>query len=174
MKATKFIVLAGAVLGLIALFLPVSKTKSALFGEAEYSAFQLLKGDKASDIVSMKNEALDKELREVEVGDSDASRTLQKAMDDAKTGVIIVWSPIFVLLILAVIGVATGKYGRALGITGLVFALICTLFGMIMMGAGEGDTQPGPAVYLVFAAGIVCVVGSVMTIVKPDVGGRFA
>src|SRR5688500_13457591 len=108
MKATKFIVLAGAVLGLIALFLPVSSTKTDAW-EGSYSGFDLLKGEKASDIISFKNEQLDQELRDVEVGDSSASQMLQKTMDDAKTGVIIIWAPIVVLLILAGIGVATKK-----------------------------------------------------------------
>jgi hypothetical protein len=176
MKATKFVVLVAGLLGIIGFFLPIVKADTAEWS-GSYTGFQAMKGiDEASDIITLKDKALDDQVREMEdsaFGKAQLESFAKKA-DDLRIVITLIFGPAFVIAIIAGIAIGMKKFGRLPAVGTLVMALMMTLLGLALLGAGDETTKVGPAVYLVFAGGVVGVVGSVMTLVKPDEGGRFA
>lgn len=164
MKATKFIVLAGGILGILAFFLPmVSVTRSGQ--TATVSAFQLVKG----------LDAVQDELNKDEVRTQAAAYGGTGSLDRADKGigamkgfVMAVFAPTLLLALIGGIGVGRKKFGRVAG----TFALLAGLAGLgiaaLLKSAAEGDS--GIAITLLLVTGLAGVVGGIITLVKPDRG----
>jgi hypothetical protein len=154
MKATKFIVLVGGILGILAFFLPlVSVTRGGHTGTV--SAFQVMKG-------------LDQVSTEVDRG---AATEMDRA--NAKDGVgaikgivMAIFAPAVLLALIGGLGVARKRFGRGAGTLVLLLGLIGLAIGGILKSAAEGDAGIGLTLLLV--TGVSGVVGGILALVKPE------
>jgi hypothetical protein len=158
MKATKFIVLVGGILGLLSFFLPlVSVHRDTMTGKV--SAFQIMKGlDSVSVAV---DEASVHSVREVE------TRAEAKKDVGAMKGIVMaIFAPALLLTLLGGLGVARKRFGRGAAAFSLIFGLIGLGIGAILKSAAEGDAGIGMTLLLV--TGIAGVVGGLIGLVKPE------
>ena len=159
MKASKFIVLIGGILGILAFFLPlVSVHRTDFAGKA--SAFQLMK-------------VLDKVA--VEVDSADVHTTMdvaskQQAKDGlgaAAKGILMAFfAPAALLSLIGGLGVMRKRFGRGAGTLALLIGLIGLGVGALMMGAAEGDA--GIAIPLLVVTGVAGVLGGLAALIKPE------
>lgn len=161
MKATKFIVLVGGILGLLSFFLPlVSVHRQNMTGKV--SAFQIMKGlDSVSVAV---DEASVHTVAEVE------TRAEAKKDVGAMKGIVMaIFAPALLLTLIGGLGVARKRFGRGAAAFSLIFGLIGLGIGAILKSAAEGDAGIGMTLLLV--TGIAGVIGGLIGLVKPE---RFA
>ena len=168
MKASKFVVLVGGILGILAFFLPmVSVTRQG--HTATVSAFQVVKG----------LDAVSSELNKEEVKVKAASYGETGSLNDAKDGVgsikgivMAIFAPALLLALIGGAGVARKKFGRVAGTFSLLFGLLGLGIGAILKSAAEGDSGIGLTILLI--TGLAGIVGGIMALVKPErlaVGG---
>ncbi len=163
MKATKFIVLAAGILGILAFFLPLAKTTGKGNVQVSVSAFQVVKGlDAVSD-------AVDKPDVAMAMADSGISSSSAKSDLSTMKGIVMgVFAPALLLAIVGAFGLKRGKFGRGAGALALVFGLLALGIGAILKSAFEGDA--GIALTLMLLTGIGGTVGGLIALVKPDRG----
>lgn len=166
MKASKFIVLAAGVLGILAFFLPMVTVDDGDM-KASVSAFQIIKGVDALE-VSIDNEA----VKAAHAGRGEVASALSS---EAKEGlaalkgiVMAVFVPALVLLFVGGLGVMRKKFGRVAGTFSLIFGLIGLGIGALLSSAAEGDG--GIGLTLLLLTGVVGVIGGLIALVKPDRG----
>lgn len=161
MKASKFIVFIGGILGIIAFFLPlISVTTHGHTGSA--SALQIFKG--ASDV----SDAVDKDPQ---VHASLSRHEMSSAKDGAaavKGIVMAVFFPAILLAILGGAGVTRKRFGRVAGTFSLIFGLIGLAIAGLLVAASEGGT--GMGAILLVVTGIAGFLGGLLTLIKPDRG----
>ncbi|MBA3454506.1 MAG: hypothetical protein H0T42_15560 [Deltaproteobacteria bacterium] len=122
MKATKFIVLGGGILGILAFFLPMVSVQRADFS-GTVSAFQIMKGlDEAAGV------------------------------DGLKGITMAFFGPAILLALIGAMGVARKKFGRVAGAFSLIFGLIGLGIGSLLTSAAEGDSGIGLTLLLVTGA----------------------
>jgi hypothetical protein len=158
MKATKFIVLVGGILGLLSFFLPlVSVHRDNMTGKV--SAFQIIKG---LDTVSVAvDSASVHSVQEVE------TRAEAKKDVGAMKGIVMaIFAPALLLTLIGGLGVARKRFGRGAAAFSLIFGLIGLGIGAILKSAAEGDAGIGMTLLLV--TGIAGVVGGLIGLVKPE------
>ena len=158
MKATKFIVLVGGILGLLSFFLPlVSVHRDNATGKV--SAFQIIKG---LDTVSVAvDEASVHSVQEVE------TRAEAKKDVGAMKGIVMaIFAPALLLTLIGGLGVARKRFGRGAATFSLIFGLIGLAIGAILKSAAEGDA--GIGMTLLLLTGIAGVVGGLIGLVKPE------
>jgi hypothetical protein len=161
MKATKFIVLVGGILGILSFFLPlVSVTRENVTGKV--SAFQIIKG---LDAVSVEVDAASARSTEEVALKSEA----KKDVGAMKGIVLAVFAPALLLTLIGGLGVARKRFGRGAATFSLLFGLIGLGIGMILKSAAEGDA--GIGMTLLILTGVSGVVGGIIGLVKPE---RFA
>lgn len=119
MKASKFIVLAGGVVGILAFFLPMVSVQRADF-TGTVSAFQIMKGLDAA-----------------------------AGVDELKGITMAFFAPAILLAVIGGIGVARKKFGRVAGAFSLIFGLIGLGIGSLLTSAAEGDSGIGLTLLLV-------------------------
>lgn len=160
MKASKFIVLVGGILGILAFFLPmVTVHRESYTGSV--SAFQIIKG---LDSVSVAAGS-----QEVNVAMADAGASVRAAKDgiDSMKGIVMaIFAPAMLLALIGGLGVARKKFGRGAGALSLVFGLIGLGIGAVLKGAAEGDAGIGLTLLLV--TGLAGVIGGLLALVKPE------
>ncbi len=158
MKASKFIVLAGGILGILAFFLPlVSVDRGG--AKASVSAFQVIKG-----------------LDQVEVAVEDGaargaysvetSASAKKDIGALKGIVMAIFAPALLLSLLGAAGVARKRFGRVAGTFSLLAGLVGLGIASILKSAAEGDGGIGLTLLLV--TGIAGVIGGLIALVKPE------
>ena len=158
MKATKFIVLVGGILGILSFFLPlVSVHRSDFTGKV--SAFQIMKG---LDSVSVAVDHADVHtVQDVQV------RSAAKQDVGAMKGIVMaIFAPALLLTLIGGLGVARKRFGRGAAAFSLIFGLIGLGIGAILKGAAEGDA--GIGMTLLLLTGIAGVVGGLIGLVKPE------
>lgn len=162
MKASKFVVLVGGILGILAFFLPmVSVTRQG--HTATVSAFQVVKG-----LDAVQGE-LDKDEVKAQAAAYDGGRSLKDANDgigSIKGIVMAIFAPALLLVLLGGAGVARKKFGRVAGTFSLLFGLVGLGIGAILKSAAEGDSGIGLTILLV--TGLAGIVGGIMALVKPE------
>lgn len=162
MKASKFVVLAGGILGILAFFLPmVSVTRQG--HTATVSAFQVVKGLDAVET------ALDKDEVKMKAAAYGGTSSLNEAKDDigAIKGIVMAFfAPALLLALLGGAGVARKKFGRVAGTFALLFGLVGLGIGALLKSAAEGDSGIGLTLLLI--TGLTGVVGGIMALVKPE------
>lgn len=162
MKASKFIVLVGGILGLVAFFLPAINVKTEK-GTVGVSAMQMVAGiDLAKDAVD-KADAPDPMSRTTR---DDASADLSKV----KGIVMGLFAPALLLVLIGGIGAMRRRFGRGMGALSLLFGLISLGIGALVMSAAEGDTSAGIAITMLVVTGIAGFVGGMLALIKPDRG----
>ena len=158
MKATKFIVLVGGILGILSFFLPlVSVHRDNYTGKV--SAFQIMKGldtvSVAVDTASVKT-----------VEDVQVRAEAKKDVGAMKGIVMAIFAPALLLALIGGLGVARKRFGRAAAAFALIFGLIGLGIGAILKSAAEGDA--GVGMTLLLLTGVAGVVGGLMGLVKPE------
>ena len=127
MKASKFIILAAGILGLLAFFLPLVAVKDSGVKGA-LSAFQIVKGlDGAQDQVSANAKELDVQLAAMNTtvnGRAATSKDANEALGAVKGVVMAIFAPALLLAIIGGIAASRKKLGRLGGFGALFFGLI--------------------------------------------------
>ena len=158
MKATKFIVLVGGILGILSFFLPlVSVTRDN--ATAKVSAFQIMKG---LDTVSVAVDSAETHNVQEVATQSEA----KKDVGAMKGIVMAIFAPAILLALIGGFGVMRKRFGRAAGAFSLIFGLIGLGIGAVLKGAAEGDAGIGMTLLLI--TGVCGVLGGLMALVKPE------
>jgi hypothetical protein len=185
MKAIKFVIIATGIVGLVALFLPyVSLTTN---GKSEgYSPIKLLTGDNpAEEQFKNAKKALEDDVAARTTDDATASQVrgyskdVEKAFDFVKGIVAVAFVPAILFLIIGGVGAVRGKLGRLGGAGVMVLGLIGAVVNGILLAAfsskavkdAGGGAEVGQYILL-----FVCIAGFILgllTLIKPDEGGRF-
>ena len=160
MKATKFIVLAGGILGILAFFLPMVSVQRADF-TGTVSAFQIIKG---LEQVSVATGSEQVQVALASAGES--ARSAKDAVDGMKGIVMAIFAPAILLALIGGFGVARKKFGRVAGGFSLLFGLVGLGIGALLKSAAEGDAGIGLTLLLV--TGVAGVIGGLMGLVKPE------
>jgi len=160
MKASKFIVLAGGILGILAFFLPmVSVDRGDYSGTV--SAFQIFKG-----LDSLSVQAGTEEVNVAMASAGASAAEAKQALDGMKGIVMAIFAPALLLVLIGGLGVARKKFGRVAGAFSLIFGLVGLGIGALLKSAAEGDSGIGLTLLLV--TGVAGVVGGLMALVKPE------
>jgi hypothetical protein len=176
MKASKLIVLAGGILGILAFFLPLVSVQRDNF-HGTVSAFQLIKGlDTASDAVdkadAQVDSRVDTQVNVASFGGEDvaashaAAGEVKKDLGALKAIVLAIFAPALLLALIGALGVKRKRFGRGAGALSLVLGLVGLGIAMILKSAAEGDAGIGLTLLLV--TGVSGVVGGMLALIKPQ------
>jgi hypothetical protein len=158
MKATKFIVLVGGIIGILSFFLPLVSVHRGDF-TGKVSAFQVIKG---LDTVSVEVDSADARTS-MDV----ATRSEAKKDIGAMKGIVMaIFAPAALLALIGGLGVARRRFGRGAATLCLLFGLIGLGIAAILKGAAEGDA--GIGLTLLLLTGVSGVVGGIAGLVKPE------
>ena len=163
MKASKFVVLVGGILGILAFFLPMVSV-SRQGKTVTVSAFQVVKG-----LEAVKAEVEKDEVRAQAASTSYDRASYGKAKDgvDGIKGIVMaIFAPALLLALIGGAGVARKKFGRVAGTFSLLFGLVGLGIGAILKSAAEGDSGIGLTLLLI--TGLAGIVGGIMALVKPE------
>lgn len=168
-KAAKFMVLVGGLMGIVAFFLPMATVEGQ--GQTiKASAFQAVRGatfieGKAKEVEGSAISAQDKKSAG-EVGDF---------FTKVKSVLYGLYAPAVLLMLLGLIGVIKQKFGRGFAIFSVLLGLVSlAIWGFLFMLAGEvnkdGDTKLtlGLGSHFLLGTGILGFLGGITNTVKPD------
>jgi len=172
MKASKFIVLLGGILGILAFFLPlVSVTRGAGAEQATgtVSAFQIVKG--IDEIKVHVDQASTNTHGDVAVS-ADQLREMKEntkgGLDQIKGIVMAIFAPALLLALLGGAGILRGKFQRLSGVFAFLRGAVGLGIGALLKGAAEGDSGIGMTLLLV--TGVLGLAGGLLALVKPERG----
>lgn len=158
MKASKFIVLVGGILGILAFFLPMVTLHRADYSGSA-SAFQIIKGlGAASDAVSA-----DQVQAASMTGDVQSAK---EGLDAMKGIVMAIFVPAILLAAIGALGVSKKKFGRVAGFFSLALGLVGLGIAVLLRSAAGEDA--GVGLSLLLATGLGGVVGGLLALVKPE------
>ena len=158
MKATKFIVLVGGILGILSFFLPLVSVHREGH-TANVSAFQVVKGlDQAST-------AVDDGVQQSAMS-ADSGAEAKKDIGALKGIVMAIFAPAVLLAAIGGLGVARKKFGRVAGTFSFLLGLVGLGIAALLKSAAEGDA--GIGLTLLLLTGVAGVVGGIMGLVKPE------
>ena len=178
MSATKFIVLAGGIIGIIAFFLPLIAVKQPGITGA-ISAFQVVKGiDTAKDIVKGAGDAATDAAVEAGAETAEAKKAVTEVNDGLSTVKNIFLAAFAPALFLALIGgfaVMRKQFGRLAGTGALIFGLLeFGVWALLNAAANEvaakgatGDVK-GIGMHLLLVTGLAGVIGGILGLAKPE------
>ncbi len=162
MKASKFVVLVGGILGILAFFLPmVSVTRQGK--NVTVSAFQVVKGLEA---VSSELDTDEVRVKAAAYGETESLRGAKDGVSGIKGIVMAIFAPALLLAFIGGMGVARKKFGRVAGTFSLLFGLLGLGIGAILKSAAEGDSGIGLTILLL--TGLAGIVGGIMALAKPE------
>lgn len=162
MKASKFVVLAGGILGILAFFLPmVTVTRDGR--SASVSALQIVKGVEA---VQSAVDRDDVKAQAAAMGAQEAYSETKDTLSSIKGIVLAIFAPALLLAAIGGLGVARRKFGRGAGALSLLLGLVGLGIGVLLKGAAEGDS--GIGLTLLLLTGVLGTVGGLMALVKPE------
>lgn len=181
MKAIKFVILGFGILGVISFFLPYCK-----IGGASYSALNVFQGVSAvesavgaarKEVADSTTEGLDDEAR---ASVNTNLNEIDEVLDTVKGFMIIFFAPAFLMAIIGGVAAARGKLERLggagvmiLGFLGLAInGIFLAAWGTAEVKAAGGDA--GVAQYLLVMTCVAGFVLGLLTLIKPDRGGKFA
>ncbi|CAN5919704.1 hypothetical protein BH11MYX3_BH11MYX3_17320 [soil metagenome] len=159
MKASKFLVLAGGILGILAFFLPMVTIHRADYSGSA-SAFQLIKG------LSVASDAVDSETVRAAAMNSEAVSSAKEGLDAMKGIVFAIFVPAILLAAIGAFGVSKRKFGRVAGVFSLLLGLIGLGIGALLKNAAGADA--GIGLSLLLATGALGTVGGLFALVKPE------
>jgi hypothetical protein len=158
MKASKFIVLVGGILGILSFFLPlVSVERQGT--KASVSAYQVIKGLDQVEV------AVDEGARQAAYS-METSASAKKDIGAMKGIVMAIFAPALLLALIGAAGVARKRFGRVAGTFSLLLGLVGLGIAAILKSAAEGDGGIGLTLLLV--TGVAGVVGGIATLIKPE------
>jgi len=167
MKASKFLVLAGGILGLIAFFLPLV-TVEHRGTKVSASAFDVVKGlgevqaavksDEAKESIA----AMGREGRKM-------AKDVDADLGTIKMFVFVIFVPALLLAVIGGMGVARKRFGRVAGTFSLLFGLIALGIGALLRAAAsETGDSAGIAMTILLLTGLLGFIGGIMALVKPE------
>jgi hypothetical protein len=163
MKASKFVILVGGILGILAFFLPMVSV-SRQGKTVTVSAFQVMKGLEAV------SGELDKDDVHAQAASYEGGTAQLKSAKDGVDGikgiVMAIFAPALLLAAIGGAGVARKKFGRVAGTFSLLFGLVGLGIGAVLKSAAEGDSGIGLTLLLI--TGVAGIVGGIMALVKPE------
>ncbi|HEY4058898.1 MAG TPA: hypothetical protein VGM39_19925 [Kofleriaceae bacterium] len=162
MKATKFIALAGGILGILAFFLPLANVHRGDYS-ATVSAFQLVKG-----VDSLAVQAGHDMKVAVDTASLEGAAQAKNALDGMKGIVLGLFIPGFLLAAIGGIALMRNKFERVAATFSFLFGLVTLGLGVLLRGAAEGDG--GIALTLLVVTGLAGAVAGIIGLVKPDRG----
>jgi hypothetical protein len=185
MKAIKFVILAAGLIGVISFFLPY--VHLTVDGKtASYSALKMLTGkNPAEEQFKKAKDAIEQDAVERAKDDATAdqlrgySKNIEKAFDLVKGVLVVAFAPAVLFLIIAGVGIARGKLDRIGGAGVMVLGLIGAGVNALFLAAWASDTvkrEGGGAEIGQYLLLTTCAIGFVcglLTVIKPDRGGRF-
>ena len=189
MKPAKFIVLVGAVLGLVGFFLPLLKA-TAEGKEISVSSFQVMTGVQVAQgaVDQVKDEVRSDVAKAGETGAAERAQ-VKKGLDEVdemlsriKIFVLVLFAPTVLLLLIGGIATVRKKFGRGGGIlaflvgglgTGM-WALVNAAIGEVSKEPGGGGVAAGIGLWMLLVVGLAGVIGGILVLVKPDDGLRGA
>jgi hypothetical protein len=181
MKAIKFVILTAGVLGVVSFFLPyavIDVGKDSL----SFSALDVFRGvELASEGVSEAKKALETSAAEYQGGEEVRRnlKDIEGALDLVKGIIAVVFIPLVAFVLIGVIGAARGRLERVGGILALLLGLIgMGVNGLFLAAWGTAEVKAaggsaGIAQYLLMIACTIGFVGGLLTVIRPDRGGRF-
>src|ERR1041385_7139060 len=149
MKANKFSVLVGGILGILAFFLPLVSVERQGH-QVSVSAYQVVKG------LDQAQAAVDDGVQQQQL-DVETSASAKKDIGALKGIVMAVFAPAALLALIGAIGVARKRFGRVAGTFSFLLGLVGLGIGAILKSAAEGDG--GVGLTLLLLAGVAGVVG---------------
>ena len=158
MKASKFIVLVGGILGILAFFLPLVSVERQ-GAKASVSAFQVIKGLDQVEV------AVDEGARQA--GYSVETTAEAKEGIGAMKGIVMAFfAPALLLTLIGGMGVARKRFGRVAGTFSLLLGIVGLAIGALLKSAAEGDAGIGLTILLL--TGVAGIVGGIAALVKPE------
>jgi hypothetical protein len=183
MKAIKFVILAAGLLGLAAIILPLLNVKLAEDRVLSFTAVEVIGGvEVAKEAASNVRDAVVAEAGVDAAAVAAAGqrwRDLQEAFEAIQGIVVAFFLPALLLTAIGVTGAIRGKLGRLGGAGALLLGLLGTgVSGFVIAvlsdpRVSENGGSPGAALYLLALSGVVGLLGGLLTVIKPDGGGRF-
>ena len=180
MKFTKFLVLAGGLVGLLAFFLPLVAVKhSGVTGAL--SAYRIVKGiDNAEQVIANADTgsvggATDPEAARVSKAEAN------QALGEVKGVVLAIFAPALLLALIGGVAVLRKKFGRLGGVGALLFggiglgiwALLNSAANEVAASGNTGDVK-GVGMYLLMVTGLCGLVGGILALARPDRGQAVA
>ena len=172
-KASKFIVLAGGLLGIIGFFLPFISAQ--IEGkELGVSAFQVIKGIDLAEEVADEAAAAAKAENAAAAGEVDKARSdFQDVLGKIKAFLYAVYAPALLMLLFGILGAVKHRFGRGVGVLSLLLGLLTLgVWALLSAAAGEagGEAKLGLGAQLLLATGIGGALGGLVATIKPDRG----
>lgn len=161
MKATKFIILVGGLLGLLAFFLPLVSVQRA-GNSVSVSAFQVMKGLDTVEVAVHEAGA----ARRYDVETAAFASEAKKDIGAMKGIVMAIFAPAALLVLLGGLGVGRKRFGRVAATFSLLAGIAGLGIASILKSAAEGDSGIGLTFLLV--TGVAGIVGGLMGLVKPE------
>ncbi|HEY4240945.1 MAG TPA: hypothetical protein VGM88_14075 [Kofleriaceae bacterium] len=165
MSASKFLVLVGGIVGLIAFFMPMAAvTRQGV--TAKVSAFQVVKGlDSMEATVESNGEKSHVTLSAEQVNET------KDGIEKVKGVILAFFAPAFLFVLFGIAGIARKRFGRVIGTFSLLFGLVslgvAALLNSAFTQTGNADSK-GIAVTLLFVSSIAAVIGGLMALIKPE------
>jgi hypothetical protein len=158
MKASKFIVLVGGILGILAFFLPlVSVERQGV--KASVSAYQVIKGLDQVEV------AVDQAGARSSVDIATAASAKQDI--GAMKGIVMaIFGPALLLSLIGAAGVARKRFGRVAGTFSFLLGIAGLGIAALLKSAAEGDG--GIGLKLLLVTGVAGLVGGIAALVKPE------
>jgi hypothetical protein len=171
MKASKFIVLVGGLLGIISFFLPMvavsQRDASGTKASVTVSAFQIIKG---LEVAKVAVDEADGSHSDVMVH-ADAQEA-KKGLDSIKGIVMAIFAPALLLVLIGGLGVMRKKFGRVAGTFSLLFGLVGLGIAMLLRSAAaETATEGGSggiALTILLLTGVAGIAGGILALAKPE------
>jgi hypothetical protein len=158
MKASKFIVLVGGILGILAFFLPLVSVHLGDF-RGTVSGLQVMKGlDQVS--VSVDNAESRASM------DVETSHEAREGVGKIKMIVGAVFAPALLLTLIGGLGVGRKRFGRGAGTLSLLLGLVGLGIAAICHAASDGNA--GIGITFLFVTAIAGIVGGVLALAKPE------
>lgn len=186
MKAIKFVILGAGLLGLLSFFLPYAKVQNKeLNVDVSFSAMDVMSGvEVAEKGVGAARKELEAHADEIDDAKTKAEvkgnlKSFDDALDVVKGIILVLFAPAFLFVVIGGVGAARGKLGRLGGSGVMIVGLIGLAANGLMVAAfgTEGVKQNGGdagiAQYLLVISCTIGFVCGLLTVIKPDEGGRF-
>jgi hypothetical protein len=165
MTFTKHMILGGAVIGLIAFFLPLISA-----GGRSASALDIFKGmDSVKAAVDTEVEHADADMRK-------AGDEMSKLADEVKGYIAIMFAPLVLCAAIGGVAQARKKLGRLGGLGALLFGLVSAFLSLVLLMVAQKDAasgSPGIGLWLAVLGSCAATVGGLLALIKPDRGGSF-
>ena len=165
MTFTKHMILGGAVIGLIAFFLPLISA-----GGRSASALDIFKG---MDSVQA---AVDSDVAHADADTRRVGDEMSKLADEVKGYIAVMFGPLLVCAVIGGVAQARKKLGRLGGLGALLFGLVSAFLSLVLLMVAQKDAasgSPGIGLWLAVLGGCAATIGGLLALIKPDRGGAF-